>query len=370
MKIVALPVLAFTFLALLHASAAETGVTQKSFGACPQGPVTLYTLTNSHGLQVNLSNFGATVVGVVTPDRNGKFDDIVLGFDDVSTYVTAKLTFGSPGRFANRIKGGHFTLDGHVYELDKNAGKNTLHGGAHGFARQLWKAEIVGTNPPSVRFSRMSSDGEGGFPGNLQVSATFTLTNDNLLRAHYEATTDKPTVVNLTSHTLFNLSGAASGTTILDDVARVNAKRYTPNDAEGIPTGEIASVKGTPFDFRQPTVIGSRFDELKNQPRGYDLNYVLTKSGPGISAVGEVYDAKSGRVLDVFSDQPGSQFYTGNFFDGTLIGKGGVPYKQYCAFSMETEKFPDSPNHPNFPSAVLRPGETYQATTEYRFSIR
>ena len=344
------------------------GVTSAPFGTCDQGPVTIYTLSNKNGLQIRAMDFGATIVSVVTPDKNGKFEDISLGFDNPQTYAKARLTFGSVGRVINRIAGGHFTLDGIPHDLDRNVPPNTLHGGKLGFARQLWRGEILSTNPPSVRFTRESPDGEQGFPGTLKSTATFTLSDDNRLIVHYEAVTDKPTVVSLATHTLFNLSGAGNGT-ILRDIVQINADCYTPTDATGIPTGEIRSVDSTPLDFRKPMQIGARIGQLTNTPQGYDLNYVLRKSS-GEDFAAEIYDPVSGRNLRVKTDQPGMQFYTGNLFDGTLIGKGGVIYTPYCAFSCETQHFPDSPNHPEFPSVVLRPGETYSTTSEYSFSVR
>ncbi len=330
----------------------------------------LYTLTNANGLRVDIMDYGATVVSVFTPDRNGKLADIALGFDDPATYAAAKLNFGTMGRYINRIGGGQFTLDGQVYYLTKNNGPNTMHGGKLGFNRRLWKAEVVDDKTAAVRMSRLSPDGEEGFPGNLQVSVTFTLTNDNHFHVQYYATTDKPTVVNLSNHTLFNLSGPGNGT-ILDDIVTLNAGAYTPIDATSVPTGEIRKVDGTPWDLRKPIRIGVHIDDLGDKPPGYDINYVLSKTGTSsMSEVGEVYDPKSGRDFQEFTDQPGVQFYTGNLFDGTLIGKNGVKYTQYCAFSMEAQHFPDSPNHPNFPSTVVRPGTPYQATIEYVFRAR
>ena len=315
-------------------------------------------------------DYGATVVSVVTPDRQGNLEDIALGFDNPAAYAAAKLNFGTMGRYINRIANGQITLDGHVFPLTKNNGPNTMHGGKLGFNRRLWKAEVVSADPPSLRLSRLSPDGEEGFPGNLQVSVTFTLTNDNHWRVHYDATTDKPTVVNLSNHTLFNLSGPGHGT-VLDDIATVNADAFTPVDATSVPTGEIRQVEGTPWDLRKPTVLKDHINDLGNKPPGYDFNYVLNKEGAAaLSKAGEVYDPKSGRDLQVFTDQPGVQFYTGNLFDGTLVGKGGVKYTQYCAFSMEAQHFPDSPNHSNFPSTVVRPGSPYQVTIEYVFGTR
>jgi len=355
---------------LVCAAGPQAGVTSRPYGQCSEGPVQLHTLTNAGGLSVSIMDYGATVVNVVTPDRNGNPQDIALGFDDPGAYAAAALNFGTMGRYINRIGQAQITLDGHVYPLTENKPPNTMHGGKLGFNRHLWKAEVVSNDPPSVRFSRLSPDGEEGFPGNLNVSVTFTLTNDNHWTVHYNATTDKPTVVNLSNHTLFNLSGPGHGT-ILDDVATVNADGITPIDATSVPTGEIRKVDGTPYDLRKPTVLATRINDLGTKPPGYDINYVLNKEGSSpFSKAGEVYDPKSGRDLQIFTDQPGAQFYTGNLFDGTLIGKGGVKYTQYCAFSLEAQHFPDSPHHPNFPSTVVRPGETYQATIEYIFTTR
>jgi aldose 1-epimerase len=346
------------------------GVTSKPFGTCPEGPVELHTLTNANGLSVSIMDYGATVVSVVTPDRFGRMTDIALGFDSPAAYAAATLNFGTMGRYINRIGGGRLTLNGHTYELAKNKPPNTMHGGKLGFNRRLWKAEVVSQNPASIKFSRLSPDGEEGFPGNLKVSVTFTLYNENRWTVHYEATTDKATVVNLSNHTLFNLSGAGNGI-ILDDVVKLHADAITPIDATSVPTGEIRPVDGTPYDLREPTVIGTRINALGVKPPGYDINYVLTRSGTdGLSEAGEVYDPHSGRDLQVFTDQPGAQFYTGNLFDGTLVGKGGVKYAQYCALSLEAQHFPDSPHHANFPSTELRPGEKYEATIEYCFSLR
>ena len=361
------------FLLLLPASlpaatAPQPGVSARPYGQCAEGPVHLYTLTNANGLSVSIMDFGATVVSVVTPDKNGKLEDVALGFDDPGAYAAAKLNFGTMGRYINRIGHGEITLDGHAYALTINNGPNTMHGGKLGFNRHLWKAIVLTGDPASVRLTRLSPDGEEGFPGNLKVSVTFTLSDDNHWRVHYKATTDKTTVVNLSNHTLFNLSGPGNGT-ILDDVVTVNAGAITPIDATSVPTGEIHLVDGTPWDLRKPTVIGAHINDLGNKPPGYDINYVLTKVGTdAFSEAGEVYDPNSGRDVKIMTDQPGAQFYTGNLFDGTLVGKGGVKYTQYCAFSLEAQHFPDSPHHSYFPSTVLRPGETYQANIEYIFS--
>jgi aldose 1-epimerase len=355
---------------LLAADSPQAGVASRPYGECSEGPVQLHTLTNANGLAVGIMDYGATVVSVVTPDRQGHLEDIALGFDTPADYAAAKLNFGTMGRYINRIGGGQITLDGSTYQLTKNNGANTMHGGKLGFNRRLWKAEVVSNDPPSLRLSRLSPDGEEGFPGNLQVSVTFTLTNDNHWLVHYDATTDKPTVCNLSNHTLFNLSGPGHGD-ILDDIVTVNADAFTPVDATSVPTGEIRKVEGTPWDLRKPIAIRTHINDLGNKPPGYDFNYALNKDGSSpLSKVGEVFDPKSGRDLQVFTDQPGAQFYTGNLFDGTLVGKGGIKYTQYCAFSMEAQHFPDSPNHPNFPSTVLRPGETYHANIEYVFTTK
>jgi aldose 1-epimerase len=352
------------------AASPEAGVTVRPYGQSPEGPVHLYTLTNANGLSVSIMDYGATVVSVVTPDRHGHLDDIALGFDDPMTYANAKLNFGTMGRYINRIGQAQITLDGHIFQLTKNNGPNTMHGGKLGFNRHLWKAAFSAGSPHTVRFTRVSHDGEEGFPGNLKVTVFFTLTSDNHLHVHYIATTDKPTVINLSNHTLFNLSGPGNGT-ILNNVVTLNADAITPIDSTSVPTGEIRKVDGTPYDLRKPTIIATRINDLGDTPPGYDINYVLSNSGKsGISEAGEIYDPRSGRDLQILTDQPGAQFYTGNLFDGSLTGKGGVKYTQYCALSLEAQHFPDSPHHPNFPSTVLRPGQTYQANIVYVFGVR
>jgi aldose 1-epimerase len=359
----------------VSAATTAAGVSNQPFGECSEGPVVLHTLTNANGLSASIMDFGATVVRVITPDRRGQFQDIAIGFDHPADYAAAKLNFGTMGRYINRIGTGQFTLDGQVYHLTKNAGPNTMHGGKLGFNRHLWKVEETSNDPPSIRLGRLSPDGEEGFPGNLRVSVTFTLTNDNHFIVHYDATTDKPTVVNLSNHTLFNLSafdstGPDDGT-ILDDVVTLNADAITPIDATSVPTGEIRTVDGSPYDLRKPTVLQSRIHELGPKIPGYDINYVLHKdSGKSMSEAGEVFDPNSGRDLQVLTDQPGAQFYTGNLFDGSLIGKGKVSYIQYCAFSIEAQHFPDSPNHLNFPSTTVTPDAPYRATIEYVFGAR
>jgi aldose 1-epimerase len=318
-------------------------------------------------MSVSLMDYGATVVNLLVPDRAGKLDDVVLGFESVEPYLTATAYFGATiGRYGNRIAKGSFMLDGKTYQLPLNNGVNSLHGGTTGFDKQLWKVEHKESNPPSITFSRISPDGEDGYPGTLNVLVTFTLTEKNQLRISYKATTDKPTVINLTNHTYFNLAGAANGT-ILDHIVTLHADEFTPVDASLIPTGKIQKVAGTPWDFRTGKAIGKDLQAVGGTPVGYDHNYVLNE---GASSAAEVYEPTSGRLMIVTTDQPGIQFYTGNFLDGTLTGKGGKVYPQYQAFCLETQHFPDSPNEPNFPSTVLKPGQIYKTTTVYSFSTK
>jgi len=352
------------------ATPASGSVEAKPFGRTLDGQlVRLYTLTNKNGVSVSIMDYGATIVKVLAPDRNGKLDDIALGFDKFSTYLHAKGHFGATiGRFANRIAKGQFTIGKSLYQLPINNGPNTLHGGVSGFDKKMWKNEPVESDIPAVRFSRLSPDGEEGFPGNLFVSVTFSLNDDNELRISYEATTDKVTIINLTNHTLFNLSG---GGTILDDIVTLHADAFTPVDATLIPTGEIKPVAGTPWDFLNPTPIGLHLKETGGNPVGYDHNFVLKKGWFSDFAVAaEVDDPKSGRTLTVSTDQPGVQFYTGNFLDGTLTGAGGNVYRQYTGLAFETQHFPDSPNHANFPSTILAPGDTYKTMTVYTFGVK
>jgi aldose 1-epimerase len=352
------------------AAAAHSSVTEQAHGTSPEGPVSLYTLKNAHGLSVDIMNFGATVVSVRVPDKDGKIEDVALGFDTPQAYIDAKLNFGTMGRYINRIGGGKITLDGTNYSLTQNNGQNTMHGGKLGFNRHLWQVVKTGSSPAMIEMSRLSPDGEEGFPGNLKVSVTFTLTNSNTFTVHYDATTDKPTVVNLSNHTLFNLS-VPGNDSILHDIVTVDGSAVTPIDATSVPTGEIKSVDGTPYDLRKATLISDRVNTLGVTPPGYDINYVLDKGGKkGLVQAGEIYDPKSGRDLRILTDQPGAQFYTGNLFDGSLIGKGGVHYTQYVGLSLEAQHFPDSPHHDNFPSTELKPGDTYKANIEYIFSVK
>jgi aldose 1-epimerase len=347
-------------------------VTSQPFGSTPEGqPIRLYTLTNKTGMQLAVATYGGTVIKLLAPDRSGHLADVALGFDTIQPYFTKSPYFGALiGRYGNRIARGRFTLDGKAFQLARNNGPNTLHGGLKGFDKQLWNAQVLGQNPPSIRFSRLSPGGEEHFPGNLTVAVTYTLTDRNEVRLQYRAQTDKPTVLNLTNHTYFNLAGAGSGT-ILDHQIRVCASHYTPVDATLIPTGEIKAVAGTPFDLRKWTRIGEKLQAAGGDPVGYDHNFVLDRwpvARPTLAV--EVWDPKTGRQMKVYTDQPGVQFYTGNFLDGSITGKGGKVYRQHDAFCLETQHFPDSPNEPKFPSAVLRPGETFKSTTIYQFSTR
>jgi aldose 1-epimerase len=345
-------------------------VTTKPFGETADNePVTLYTLTNKNGMSVSIMNYGATVVNLIVPDKDGKAGDVVLGFDDLAGYLKKDNDpyFGATiGRYGNRIAKGQFTLDGHTYQLAVNNGPNTLHGGIKGFDKQVWKADVVSTNPPAIVFSRVSPDGEEGYPGTMKASVRYTLTEKNAIKMTYRATTDKPTIVNLTHHGYFNLAGAGNGT-ILNEILTLNADAYTPVDATLIPTGEIKKVEGTPMDFRKPTAIGERIQQVGGKPVGYDHNFVLNDPGTGVRWIATVEDPTSGRRMKVYSDQPGVQFYSGNFLDGTITGKDGKVYQQYYALALEPQHFPDSPNEPKFPSVVLKPGQTYRSTIIYAF---
>lgn len=340
------------------------------FGSTPDGKqVELYTLTNKSGVTCKIMTYGGIVTEIDVPDRTGKMADIVLGYDSLARYLERSPYFGAlVGRVANRIAKGHFTLDGHTYTLAINNGPNSLHGGLRGFDKVVWQAEpMTREDGMSLRLTYTSADGEEGYPGTLKVAVTYTLTDKNELRIDYEATTDKATPVNLTNHSYWNL--AAEGD-ILDHVATIAADHYTPVDNALIPTGEIKSVKGTPMDFTLPMSIGSRFDQLTSKPPGYDHNFVLNSGGKEFAFAARVRDPKSGRVLEVWTDQPGVQFYTGNFLDGSLKGKDGRSYIRHGAFCLETQQFPDFVNHPSFPQSILRPGQTYHQSTAYRFSAQ
>jgi aldose 1-epimerase len=351
----------------------ERKVEKQPFGKTADGtPVDLYTLTNSKGVRVAITNYGGIVVSLFTPDRNGDLGDIVLGFERLEDYLKGHPYFGAIiGRYGNRIAKGRFTLDGVEYKLAQNNGENHLHGGLVGFDKKVWKArDFVDAEGQHLELRYTSPDGEEGYPGNLDVTVTYSLNEQNQLRIDYVATTDKPTVVNLTNHSYFNLAGEGD---ILGHLLRLNADYFTPVDAGLIPTGELRPVKGTPFDFTEPTPIGARIeqdDEQLRYGRGYDHNFVLRGGGGSLAEAAEVYEPKTGRVLRVLTTEPGVQFYTGNFLDGTLRGKYGRVYHRRTGFCLETQHFPDSPNKPHFPSTVLRPGQTYRSTTIYEFSAR
>lgn len=349
--------------ALLDAAAFSTEVNNQ--------PVALYTLESGNGLYMQVTNLGGRVVSLFAPDRNGKYEDLVLGFNNIDSYLhnPGERYLGPVvGRYANRIAKGQFTLDGVTYQLPVNNNGQTLHGGLTGLDMVVWNVDNVTDN--SLEMSYTSPDGADGFPGNLTLHMTYTLTPQNEFKIAYRATTDKPTVVNLSHHGLFNLKGEGNGT-ILDHIVTLNASHITPVDSVLIPTGEIADVTGTPFDFRTPHAIGERIDadnqQLKNA-RGYDHNWVIDrKTADEVEWVATVEEPASGRVMEVWSDQPGVQFYTGNFFDGKVTGKYGRTQKFREALALETQMFPDSPNHPNFPSTRLNPGETYTQTCIYKF---
>jgi aldose 1-epimerase len=350
-------------------------VKMQPYGKMPNGAaVDLYTLTNAGGMQAGIITYGGTVVSLTAPDKSGKFADVVLGMDSLEGYFHQTSFFGALiGRYGNRIGHGTFTLEGKQYTLPKNNGENTLHGGPEGFDKRVWKArELATANGPAVELTYVSKDGEEGFPGNLSAKVLYTLTDSNELKIEYTATTDKPTVVNLTNHSYFNLNGGGVGDNLQHQVI-INADRYTPVDEGLIPTGELKAVKGTPFDFTKATAIGARINQDDQQlkyGKGYDHNWVLNKSGSGMTKAAEVYEPKSGRVMEVFTTEPALQFYTGNFLDGTVKGKGGIAYPFRAAFCMETQHYPDSPNKPKFPSTELKPGQTYHTTTTYKFSTR
>ena len=345
----------------------KMGITEKSFGNTDGQAITEYTITNANGMQASIINYGGTITKLTSPDKNGKFGDVVLGYESLDGYLQkGNPYFGALiGRYGNRIAKGKFTLDGKTYTLAANNNGNTLHGGNKGFDKVVWNAEKQGDS--SLKLTYQSKDGEEGYPGNLNVTVVYTLTADNALMIDYTATSDKATPVNLTNHAYYNLS-AGSDSTILNHELQINADKYTPVDSLLIPTGQIASVKGTPFDFTTMKPIGRDIAQVKG---GYDHNWVLNKTSKGLEKIATLYHPASGRMMDVYTTEPGLQFYTGNFLDGSLTNtKGGAKYIQHGALCLETQHFPDSPNHPNFPSTILKPGETYKSTTVYKFSTK
>jgi aldose 1-epimerase len=337
------------------------------FGMTAEGDsAMLYTLTNEKDIKIEITNYGGIITGIYTPDKNGKTTNITLGFDNLEQYLEGHPYFGAlVGRYGNRIALARFSLDGETYDLAPNNGNNSLHGGVKGFDKVLWTPEIISCDERSVlKLTYTSPDGEEGYPGNLAVTVTYELLMDQLFIT-YEAETDKATVLNLTNHTYFNLAGEG---TILDHILYISASRYTPVNDELIPTGRLANVEGTPFDFRKPNVIGERFDELSGDPVGYDHNYVIDGSEGEKRLAAKVLDPLTGRSLEVHTTEPGVQFYTGNFLDGTMVSDGRV-YQQHSGFCLETQHFPDSPNQPDFPSTVLRPGELFVSQTIFKFGV-
>lgn len=366
-------VLVLGTLSLLFAGCSESDTTNRTkariakekFGKTEDGrQAYLYTLTNDSDFKVQITNYGGRVTNIRTPDKDGKMGSVVLGFDSLKQYTSPKTYFGAIiGRYANRVANAKFSLNGKEYTLPANDGNNTLHGGTRGFDRRLWDAET--TDDGALKLSYLSKDGEEGFPGNVQVTVTYSLTDDNGLKIEYQATTDKATPINLTNHSYFNLSGHPDQT-MMNYELKLNADHYTPVNDELIPTGKIASVKDTPFDFTEFHTIGSRFDQTKG---GYDHNFVLNRSeSDSLVQAAAVYDPSSGRELKVFTTQPGVQFYSGNFLDGSLVGQNGDHFVQHGAFCLETQHYPNSPNQSTFPSTILKPGETYHQLTIYKFS--
>jgi aldose 1-epimerase len=356
--------------------AATAGMKKTPFGKTPDGTeVMLYTMTNKNGVEVAITNFGGIVVTLKVPDRAGKMADVVLGYDSLDGYLTNPTYFGALiGRYANRIAHGKFKLDGKTYTLAKNNGENSLHGGLIGFNKKVWTARDISTpEAPSLELRYVSKDGEEGYPGTLSVRVVYTLTAQNGLKIDYSATTDKDTVLNLTNHSYFNLAGQGTGD-ILGHMLTLHSDKFTPVDAGLIPTGEFRNVQGTPFDFTKSTAVGERIgqnDEQLKLGNGYDHNWLVKHAKPGdMSIAAQVYEPKTGRVLEVWTDQPGIQFYTGNFLDGTIHGKGGVVYGQRTGLCLETQHYPDSPNHADFPTTELKPGARFHSTTIFKFSAR
>ncbi len=344
-----------------------TGITKAAWGNTDGKEVFLYTLTNSKGMQVKISNYGATITSWEAPDKNKKTSNIVLGFDSLSGYLAKPPYFGAlVGRYGNRIAKGRFTIDSVQYTLATNNNANHLHGGNKGFDKAVWDTTAITDTVPSLLLTYLSKDGEEGYPGNLKVQVRYTLTNDDELRIEYTAVTDKATPVNLTNHSYFNLTGDASNT-ILDHTLMIDADNYTPVDTSLIPTGKIIPVKGTPFDFTTAKKIGK---DIAAVPGGYDHNWVLNKKDNSLSKAAILSDPVSGRTLEVFTMEPGLQFYTGNFLDGTFKSRNGQPIKKNAALCMETQHFPDSPNEPSFPSTILKPGGTYHTVTMYKLIVQ
>jgi aldose 1-epimerase len=346
-------------------------VEESVFGQMPDGtPVKLYVLKNPMGMVAKVTEYGLIITELRVPDRQGKIGNVVLGFDSLERYLKGHPFFGAiAGRVANRIANARFALDGKEYTLAKNNGPHHIHGGLKGFDKKVWKSRPLPctAKEAAVEFSCLSPDGEEGYPGNLSVTVTYTLTDNNELRIDYRATTDKPTPVNLTNHSYFNLAGSGD---ISGHELMLMADHYTPADEGLIPTGEIASVKGTPLDFTKPMPIGARMSQTGLKPAGYDHNFVLNSGGKSLALAARVYEPASGRVMEMFTTEPGVQLYTANHMDGSVTGIGGVVYPRHGGFCLETQHYPDSINKPSFPSVVLRPGQTYKTTTAFRFSVK
>ena len=358
------------------AFAAAQTVTKQSYGKTAAGEnVDLYTLRNSKGVEAKITNYGGIVVSLKVPDRNGKFDDVVLGFNDLESYLTKNDPYMGAliGRYGNRIAKGRFTLNGVEYKLAVNNGENHLHGGLKGFDKVVWTGHEMKTpTGPAVVLTYLSKDGEEGYPGNLNVRVVYTLTNNNEIKIDYTATTDKDTVTNLTHHSYFNLAGEGNGD-ILNHLVTINASRFVPTDAGSIPTGELKQVAATPFDFLKATAIGARInddDEQLKLGNGYDHTWVINGRAGTMRLAATAYETTSGRLMQVWTTEPGVQFYTGNFLNGSLTGKSGKVYARRNGFCFETQHYPDSPNQPSFPTTTLKKGQTYKSTTVYRFSTK
>ena len=348
----------------------RTSITEKPYGNVHDAAISLYTLKNASGMSVEVTNYGGIITSIVVPDKEGMMADVALGFDTLDGYLADQPYFGATiGRYGNRIGGGTFQLDGQTVELPKNNNGNTLHGGPRGFDKRVWQADVT---DGALKLTYVSRDGEMGFPGTLTSEVTFRLRDDNAVEIEYRATTDKTTVVNLTNHSYFNLAGQGNGN-VLGHLMQIDASAITPVDTRLIPTGELMPVEGTPFDFRKPVAIGNGIDADHDQirrGRGYDHNFVLDGGGAGLRLIATVIEPSSGRILEVHTTEPGVQLYSGNFLDGSLRGKGGAVYGHRSGFCLETQHFPDSPNHESFPSTTLRPGETYTSRTVYKFRVQ
>lgn len=359
----------------MTAAATSRGVTEAPFGQMPDGEaVELFTLKNANGMTVEIASYGATITSIQVPDRDGNMGEVTLGFDNLEGYLAGHPFFGVvAGRYANRIANGQFRLNGQVYDLAKNNGPNHLHGGIEGFDKKLWDAKSFDADDGiGVELTYVSPDGEEGYPGTLTSKVTYTLTDDNAIQIDYEARTDAPTVINLTNHAYFNLKDAGAST-ILGHEIMINADQYIPTDDTNIPLGPLADVADTPFDLRAPKLIGAGINQDDEQITfgyGYDHTFVINRESGGLALAAEVYEPTTGRVMEVLTSEPGVQFYTGNHLDGSLTGKDGVTFQRRSGFCLETQHYPDSPNQADYPSTVLRPGQTYRSTTAYRFSVR